>query len=160
MPYLSPGLPEVFQCPACQVITGPAGHDDDNLATLLQTGQHCVCEPDPVFLLGQLVVGLLSILDEVIDNEQRSTKAGGCAGRGRGQVVVVSALQAPEIHGAITVLDGYTWEYVGEYNPVLVCFLLLNVVSNVFAEHGGKSLVVGAGHDFLRLVVAQHPLNQ
>ena len=126
----------MLQCPACQVIASPPCHDNDNFSVFLQAGQHRVRKPVPVFLLGQLVIGFLSILDEVIDDEQRSTKTGGCAGRGRGQVVVVSVLQAPQVHGAVPPLDGYTREYVGEHNPVLIRFLLLDVVADVLAEHG------------------------
>ena len=127
----------MFQGPASQIITGPSGHDNNDLAAFLQAGQHGVCKPVPVFLLGQLVIGLLSILDEVIDNEQRSTKAGGCAGRGRGQVVVVAALQTPEVHGAIAALNCHSGEDIGKHNPIPVRLLLLDIIADVLGEHGG-----------------------
>ena len=70
MTYLCPGLPEMFQGSSCKVITGPPGHDDDDLSAFLQTGQHCVCEPSPVLLLSQFVIGLLGVFDEVIDDKE------------------------------------------------------------------------------------------
>ena len=76
-----PGLPEMFQGPASQIITGPSGHDNNDLAAFLQAGQHGVCKPGPVLFLSQLIVGLLGVFDEVIDNEQRRAESGGRAGR-------------------------------------------------------------------------------
>ena len=90
----------------------------------------------------------------------RGAKSGGRAGWGCSKVIVVSALQAPQVHGSVTALDGYPREDVREHNPVLIRLLLLDVITDVLGEHGGKSLVVGTGHDFLRLVIAQYPFNQ
>ena len=150
----------MLQRPPREVVCRPACHDDEQLSVFLQAGLHRIRKPSPVLFFHQFVVGFFGVFDEVVDNHQRCPEAGRRSGGRCGKVVVVAALQAPQVHCPVAVLDTGVGEHIGVHRYVQVRLLLGDRVSHILGKHGGKRFVVRACHDFLRGITAEHPLHQ
>jgi len=70
----------------------------------------------------------------------------------------VAALQAPQVHGGVAVLDADPGEDIAVDDPVRVRLYLLDPVADRLGESARQDLVIGARHDLLSLVLPKDPL--
>ena len=122
----------MYQRTSGKVIRCPARHNYDYLTAFLQTGKHGICKPFPVFFLYVFVVGFLRVFYQVVHYHQRTSETCSCTGRGRCQVIVVSALQAPQIHSSVAAFDFRVRKHIRIDSFVFICFCLCDRVSDVF----------------------------
>ena len=113
-----------------------------------------------MLLLDCLVVCLFGVLNDVVNNHQRATEARRRARRGRGQIAVVFAFKAPQVHRRVAGFYRDTREDVAVDDAFYVCLDFLNAVPDVLGKHRGKCFVVGAGHDFFFGIFPQYPLHK
>ena len=134
---------------ACQVVLMPAGEDEDDLGAGGEAGGEGVGPPVPACVADDLGVGLDSVLDGVVDDEE----VGGAACDAASASDAVDApgvpFDAPFAGGAVVVGDGES-----EFG---VCG---DGVADGAAVAVGESLPIAAGDDAQVGVVLQEPDGQ
>ena len=150
----------VAQRTAGKVARRPAGHDDNDLVAGLGTRKHGIREPLPLFFEDILVESLLSLLDQVVDDQDARAEAGRRAAGGSRQIAGVLPFERPLARGRLAVLDAGIREDVREHRAVRVELLFCNTVPHRAGKGCGQRFVVTAGHNLFARIAAEQPLGQ
>jgi hypothetical protein len=133
----------------CQVVVVPPGLDHQHAAARRQAGVGRGAVPVPQLLARLGRVGLLGVLDRVVDDEDVRALAGDAAADARSDVAAAVAVHAPLFHRLVVRVQAG-----GEHR--LVCRVLQDTF-DLAAEGHGQAHVVRAGDDFVVRVAPQVP---